>query len=205
MRGFSLRRLGAESTFAVLITAFALVAMAALPSAAAARRHRHRARHASFCPSPNIRVNSSSGGALRAAVVCLINQERAAHGLPGLRASRRLNRSAQGWTNAMVERNYFGHGSNFAARISAVGFNWSMAGENIAAGFGTPRQLVDGWMSSTGHCENILNPAFREVGTGVSAGSLDGTSSGTWTEDYGLGMNQRPLSGNRGPMSGCPY
>jgi uncharacterized protein YkwD len=144
---------------------------------------------------------------MRAAVVCLINRARAAHGLPGLHASPRLNRSAQGWTNAMVDHNFFSHGADFAARISAVGFNWSSAGENIATGYATPRQVVNGWMGSTGHCQNILNPSFRDVGTGVRWGGLRGygTGPGTWTEDFALPMGQRRMSGNYGPMYGCPY
>ena len=105
----------------------------------------------------------------RAAVVCLINRQRTSRGLPALTANSRLDRSAQGWTNEMVSHHEFTHGADFAERISAAGFRWSQAGENIASGFPTPASVVAGWMASTGHCENILDPAFREVGTGVSA------------------------------------
>ena len=66
-----------------------------------------------------------------------------------LHTSQRLNRSAQGWTEAMVRSDSFTHGSDFAARITAVGFVWSMAGENIATGFSTPAQVIRGWMAST--------------------------------------------------------
>jgi uncharacterized protein YkwD len=141
------------------------------------------------------------------AVVCLINRQRRRHGLPALRANSELDRSAQGWTNAMVSRRDFTHGSDFSARISAVGFHWSNAGENIATGYETPVAVVAAWMASTGHCQNILSPTFREVGTGVSNHSIAGSSSlaGTWTQDFGLRMSQHPASGNRGPAAGCPY
>jgi uncharacterized protein YkwD len=187
-----------------------LVAMGAVPATAAARRHhRHhrRAQRASTCANANAGVQWASTTTLRAAVVCLINQQRAAHGLPGLHASVALNRSAQGWTDTMVNRDLFGHGADFSARISAAGMNWSSAGENIATGYSTPGDVVNGWMASTGHCENILNPTFRDAGTGVSAGSLHayGTSEGTWTVDFALPMGQRALSRNYGPASGCPY
>lgn len=206
MRGFSPRRSRASSSFAVLISAVALATMAALPPAAAAHIHGPRAAGGS-CPYARTAANRAPAFALRAAVVCLVNRERARHGLPSLHASTRLNRSAQGWTNAMVDNDFFSHGANFAARISAVGFNWSSAGENIAAGYTSPREVVDGWMASTGHCENILNPRFREVGTGVRWRGLPKYDIGpaAWTQDFALAMGQRGLSGNYGPMHGCPY
>jgi uncharacterized protein YkwD len=206
MRGFSLGRSRARSSFAVLVSALALASTAALPTAAAARRHGPRAAGGS-CPYAGTAANRAAASAMRAAAVCLINRERAVRGLPALHASRRLNRSAQGWTNAMVGGDFFSHGANFAGRISAVGFNWSSAGENIAAGYATPRAVVNGWMASTGHCENILNPRFREVGTGVRWQGLRrfGVGPAAWTEDFALAMGQRGMSGNYGPMHGCPY
>jgi hypothetical protein len=60
-------------------------------------------------------------------------------------------------------------------------------------------------MRSTGHCQNILSPIYRMVGTGVSGGAPEGNDSGTWTQDFGLWMGQHPASGNYGPAGGCPY
>lgn len=158
------------------------------------------------CAGARTPIARSSRAALKRAVVCLINGQRRERGLPGLSANTRLNRSAQGWTNVMVNDRAFTHGADFAARISAVGFDWSNAGENIATGFETPTAVVRAWMASTGHCQNILNPDFRFVGTGVDAGSVgSGEAPGTWTQDFGLLMGQRPASGNWGPASGCPY
>ena len=173
------------------------------------RRHRH-IRHvhvAAGCAGANDPVAHTPAPVLRAAVVCLINQQRSLHHLPPLHASPLLNRSAQGWTGAMVSTDQFTHGTNFAARISAAGYVWRAAGENIATGFATPRGVVRGWMASTGHCQNILNPTYRNVGTGVSTRSVPGFASGggTWTQDFALGMSQSPPSGNFGPANGCPY
>ncbi len=170
------------------------------------RRH-HRARAAGVCTGANDQVGSSSAQVLKTAVVCLINQQRALHHLPPLAASPMLNRSAQGWTDVMVSSDQFSHGANFASRISAVGFVWRSAGENIATGFSTPRGVVRAWMASTGHCENILNPTYREIGTGVSTQPVRGfaTGTGTWTQDFALGMTQSPPSNNFSPANGCPY
>ena len=107
----------------------------------------------------------------------------------------------------MVSSDQFTHGTNFAARISAAGYVWRAAGENIATGFSTPRSVVRAWMASTGHCENILNPTYRNVGTGISTRPVRGFASGagTWTQDFALGMQQSAPSGNFGPANGCPY
>jgi uncharacterized protein YkwD len=144
---------------------------------------------------------------LRSAVVCLVNQERAARDLPALEASSQLDTSAQRWTDAMVSTDQFTHGTNFAGRITSTGYSWRSAGENIATGYATPSAVVRAWMASTGHCENILNPTFRNVGTGVSARVVRGYASGTgtWTQDFALGMHQSTPSGNFGPARGCPY
>ncbi len=163
--------------------------------------------HAEECAGAQTAIAHASRAQLQRAVVCLINRTRHGHGLPALSEDQRLNRSAQGWTNAMVTHREFSHGADFAARISAVGFDWSNVGENIATGYATPAAVVKAWLASTGHCQNILNPVYRDVGTGVSDNSISGHSSlaGTWTQDFGLLMGQHPPSGNWGPAQGCPY
>jgi uncharacterized protein YkwD len=182
--------------------ALAAVAIFLFLSATAAAAARHRARKP--CAGANTAVAHPTIQASRAAVVCLINRQRTSRGLPALSANSRLDRSAQGWTNEMVSHHEFTHGADFAERISTAGFRWSQAGENIASGFPTPASVVAGWMASSGHCENILSPAFREVGTGVSQGATT-VSPGTWTQDFALLAGQRPATGNDAPAAGCPY
>jgi uncharacterized protein YkwD len=174
------------------------------------RRHPRPARQAgtpSYCPNADVPATAAPAQAMRDAVVCLVNQQRGGRHLPMLQGSGLLNRSAQNWTDWMVATGNFTHGADFAGRISAVGFNWQAAGENIATGYATPRQVVNGWMASTGHCQNILNPTYREVGTGVNPDSVGAFASGpaTWTQDFALGMFESPPSGNWAPANGCPY
>ncbi len=193
-----------------LLSAAALtVVPAATASASGANHHTgvQHARAAVGCADANAAVGRTSVQALRAAVVCLINQQRTSRHLPPLHASRQLDRSAQGWTNAMVSSDVFSHGTNFAGRISAAGYVWRSAGENIATGFETPRGVVNAWMASTGHCQNILNPTYGNVGTGVSTHAVRGwaSGSGTWTQDFALSMFKSPPSANWGPADGCPY
>ena len=89
--------------------------------------------------------------------------------------------------------------------LSAVGYNWSAAGENIATGFSTPWAVIKGWMGSTDHCRNILDPQFADLGVGVNSHRLGPYGPSTWTQDFGLWMGHRAPSGNRGPQNGCPY
>ena len=46
------------------------------------------------------------------------------------------------------------------------GITYRTAGENIARGYATPKAVVDGWMNSKGHRENILNKTYTEIGVG---------------------------------------
>jgi uncharacterized protein YkwD len=183
----------------------------ALPASAATKhRHRHHSRRhaadAAPCANADAPVSQTSTSQLRPAVVCLINKARQAHGLPSLSASSRLNHSAQNWTDTMVATGQFDHGDP-GARVSAVGFNWSTVGENIATGFTTPRRVVAAWMASQGHCMNILDPVYTQVGTGVNRSPVSGFASipGTWTQDVGLWMGARSPSDNWGPADHCPY
>ena len=115
---------------------------------------------------------------IRRATLCLINRERTSRGLRRVRVNRRMARAAAAHSFDMVARGYFAHnspsGESLTQRLQRARWlpragNWS-AGENIAFGetpLSTPRATVDGWMQSTGHRENNLDPAWRLAGIGV--------------------------------------
>jgi uncharacterized protein YkwD len=158
------------------------------------------------CADADASATSSPVKAMDNAVVCLINQQRGERGLPPLAVSEKLDRSAQGWTTTMVARGEFSH-ANFSARLGAVRYDWQNAGENIATGYPTPRAAVDAWMASPEHCRNILDPAFRDVGSGERPAPVRGWATGpaTWTQDFGLTMTRSAPSHDAGPQAGCPY
>lgn len=83
----------------------------------------------------------------------------------------------------MSQRNFFDHvnpdGDGPGERIEASTYEWSTWGENIAAGYRTPEAVVEGWMSSDGHCSNIMNPAFTEIGVGYEPDGFN------WTQVFG--------------------
>ena len=161
------------------------------------------------CANANARATRASLDAMRPVVVCLINQQRTKRGLPALTVSPQLNSSAQAWTSVMVASGNFSHGPGtaFASRISAAGYDWRVAGENIATGYPTPSAVVSAWMASSDHCRNVLDPSFRNVGTGEVPAAVGAASTdpATWTQDFGLRASQSPLPGNTRPENGCPY
>ena len=79
-----------------------------------------------------------------------------------------LTQAAYAHSKDMAERNYFSHtspeGGTLTTRVEATGYAWSSIGENIAAGYTTVAAVVSGWMSSPGHCRNIMSGGFREIG-----------------------------------------
>ena len=107
---------------------------------------------------------------------------------PALTYHALLEQAAQAHAADMANRNYFSHtsqdGRSFSQRISATGYSWRTVGENIAAGYATPESVVDGWLKSPGHCANIMNPAFREIGIGYAYGA-GSTYKYYWVQDFG--------------------
>ncbi len=121
-------------------------------------------------------------------VLTLINQQRNANGgLPALSRDTRLDTAARLHSTDMACNNFFSHtnllGIPFDVRITNQGYNYWYAGENIAAGYATPADVVTGWMNSSGHRANILNSNFTQIGIGYAY--YGGSSYGSyWTTDF---------------------
>ena len=105
-----------------------------------------------------------------------------------LTLNSRLNGAADKYAVDMATYNYFSHtgrdGSQPWDRMTVEGYIWSLAGENIAAGYPTARSVVDAWLSSTVHCQNIMNPDYRNLGVGYSYNSKS-TFKHYWVTDFG--------------------
>lgn len=102
----------------------------------------------------------------------LINQERNSHGITGLSYHKALDQAAQAHAEDMAKNNYFSHtgkdGSTPADRAIRAGYGSSWVGENIAKGTTNPNSIFNMWMGSAGHRQNMLNPAWKSTGIGVS-------------------------------------
>jgi uncharacterized protein YkwD len=134
-----------------------------------------------------------------AATLCLINKQRAAHGLASVHTKPSLRQAATQFSQEMVAENFFSHispsGSAPVDRLTAVGYirpgHGFSIGENIAAASGaeaTPDAIVAMWMASPEHRANILGAAYRDTGIGVVAAlpASVGTGPGaTYTQDFG--------------------
>lgn len=81
----------------------------------------------------------------------------------------------------MNSHDYFSHtgldGSTPGQRITAAGYSWSSYGENIANGYTSEQIVMNAWLNSEGHCKNIMNAGFSDIGVG-----RDGNY---WTQEFG--------------------
>jgi uncharacterized protein YkwD len=140
-----------------------------------------------------------SGGKAERLTLCLLNKQRAKHGLKRLREQKNQDRAASRHNRRMVRKACFSHECpgepDLVGRLTKAGYlpcgcSW-MVGENIAWGsgsYGSPRRIVGSWMKSAGHRENILNPRFEHIGVAVTSGSPGGgyRDAATYTTDFGF-------------------
>jgi uncharacterized protein YkwD len=100
--------------------------------------------------------------------------ERAFGPAPPVRLSETLASVAFGHAIDMAKHNYFEHedltGRSPADRVRAVGYAEKLVGENIAYGPKSADEVVQGWLDSPAHCENIMDPRFAEMGIAFAAG-----------------------------------
>lgn len=92
-----------------------------------------------------------------------------------------LEQAAYSHSANMAKNKFFSHyapdGSRGGDRIERAGYVWKTFGENIGQGYKTEREMLDGWMSSPGHCKNIMNKSYKEMGV-ARVGTL-------WTQEFG--------------------
>jgi len=171
----SLPRLIARRLGIAILTAAALCSGACAAGAAASR------------------VSSAD---VRARVVELVNaarskgrkcgSERFASAAP-LGASRQLNDSAAAHARDMARKDYFDHrgsdGSQPRDRVLRTGYQPRISGENIALGPESAEEVVAGWLASPGHCANIMDARFRDIGIGVA--TARGRGKIYWVQNFG--------------------
>jgi uncharacterized protein YkwD len=119
------------------------------------------------------------------AVVGLVNDERRRHHCDPVRNNGDLHTAARAHSQDMGANGKLDHdgsdGSSPQDRMRAAGYGKPLS-ENIAAGFRSPQQVMDGWMHSRSHRDNILDCDAKAVGVGLAIGR-DGRAY--WTQDFG--------------------
>jgi uncharacterized protein YkwD len=141
-------------------------------------------------------VGKSSSAAIRARVVELVNEARSRGrrcgserfpAAPALSVSRDLEDAAAAHARDMARKRYFEHrgrdGSQPKDRVRRAGYQSRLTGENIALGPVSAEEVVDGWLDSPGHCANIMDARFQDIGVGVASGGKRGEIY--WVQTFG--------------------
>src|SRR3954453_4871925 len=151
------------------------------------------------CTDVDVQPTASNLAHVSDVIFCLMNAMRANAGVPALRQQDELAKASVDHSQDMVDNKYFAHdspdGRDVVARLKQVAYipktgDW-VVGENLAWGSGTlatPAALVNAWMNSPPHRENLLAGDYREVGMGLVYGTPNnGAADGvTVTTDFGV-------------------
>ena len=109
--------------------------------------------------------------------------------VPALLWSNALGDAALSHSLDMASQRFFDHkgkdGRLVGDRASQAGYRWRRIGENIAAGQASSDDAVAGWLSSPGHCANIMNPGFTEMGAAYAVNTARETARVYWTQVFG--------------------
>lgn len=152
------------------------------------------------CPDELLEPDGTNVAAVTTAAVCLINRERAAARLPGVKVDARLVQAAKAHNTAMVEGRFFSHQGpsepGLAERGRAAKYPGGMA-ENIgygAASSSTARSIVEAWMKSPPHRENILGRDYSGIAVDVIDSAPTGSAKpgASYTANFGTEPAQAP-------------
>lgn len=118
-------------------------------------------------------------------VIRLVNVQRSKAGLQQLKTNWQLCRVARYKSADMASKGYFDHNSPTYGTpfkmMESFGLRFSAAGENLAYGQRTPAEVMNGWMNSPGHRNNIMSQSYTEIGVGL-AKNKSGVSY--WTQMF---------------------
>ena len=164
------------------------------------------------CPNETTLGALIDAPAYEKSIVCLVNRERADAGRRPLRVNQRLRRAATRHAVDMVAGGFFAHdtpdGGSILSRLQSVGYledamEWDFA-ENLywaTGSLNTPGAVVQAWVASPPHRENVMSPGFKEIGVGVARGTplapLDPTAV-TVASEYGSTVTRPPKSRKTG-------
>lgn len=132
-------------------------------------------------------------------ITALTNAQRAAYGLPALSGNGLLDTAAYNKCVDMFANQYWDHTSPSGLTpwyfISQSGYAYVYAGENLAKGFTSSNAIVNAWMNSPSHRENILSSNFSDTGTAIMTGNFQGTRTTLCVQMFGSQANYTPAPG----------
>ncbi len=126
-------------------------------------------------------------------VISQTNSERQKLGLAPLKYNATLSQSATAKAQDMFANNYWAHNSPEGKTpwdfFKSVGYQYSVAGENLAKDFYDTDGLIKAWMNSPTHRDNIVNSKYQEIGIGVVNGILNGVKTTLVVQHFALPLN----------------
>lgn len=115
---------------------------------------------------------------IQSEIITLTNEERLHNNAGVLTENTTLDAAAQAKANDMAAKGYFAHQSPDGRQpwdfISAAGYRYQYAGENLAVRFVDSKDVVDAWMESPTHRANIVKPAYTQIGVAMAQGMYKG-------------------------------
>ncbi len=149
---------------------------------------------------PPLRVDREESQVVltREGVVKFTNSARASNGLNALKISEKLNISAALKLKDLFAGQYFEHvspsGKDIGDLVDEAGYAYILIGENLALGnFSSDADLVNAWMESPAHRENILNRRYTQIGVAVGKGVFEGETTWIAVQHFGLPESACPL------------
>jgi hypothetical protein len=140
--------------------------------------------HANYPEVLGISANISNEDLLK-----LTNEKRAEKGLKPLTLNTELSQAAHKKADYMFAKNFWAHigpdGTTPWYFIRNAGYDYVYAGENLARGYTTAPDVVDAWMASPSHRENIMSPNYSDIGFFTESGSLTGSDTVLVVEMFG--------------------
>ncbi len=126
----------------------------------------------------NLKNNSYLAAILPAVLEVLTNDQRTANNASPLAENALLKAAAEQKAKDMATRGYFAHNTPEGYLpwywLQKVGYQYDHAGENLAVNFTDSKDVVDAWMKSPTHRENIVKPIYTETGIGLASGVYEG-------------------------------
>lgn len=130
----------------------------------------------------------------------LTNEQRQKNGLATLQYNAKLADAAQKKAQDMFAKNYWAHyspdGNTPWQFILASGYQYEFAGENLAKNFLFSQGVIDGWMNSQTHRDNILKPEYSDVGFAIVNGVLNGEETTLVVQEFGKPLTASVTTNN---------
>lgn len=144
-------------------------------------------------PGKESRVLGTSIDLQTATIISLTNLQRQTHGVTTLQPNEKLAAAAEAKGQDMLQFGYWDHFSPSKRApwgfILEAGYEYHYAGENLAKDYYTSETLVDAWMDSPTHKENLLNKNYKDIGIAIVEGELNGRDTILIVQMFGSPMD----------------